>query len=240
MTRRLSAWPLVGLALLAVTGCVYQPGDEASPWTRRATWFSFIAGDDLRAACRPGAPDRFRIIYNGNWSEQVRIYQVGADEPRVLEQRVIEQPSASEFSLSDPLAPWRGTAKSLTLSDEEYAVLLHHLEQSGAYRSPDATLTLAADQFYWLAASCHDGTFHLAAWLYPSDAFAHASFVTWLTAIDTTGIPVNPPRPWPEVATTAGGTGSPYATTTLPRQLPPTGTWSIGIAHDRLIDQLNL
>ena len=29
------------------------------PLTRKFHWFSYVAGDDIRATCRPGDPDRF-------------------------------------------------------------------------------------------------------------------------------------------------------------------------------------
>jgi hypothetical protein len=226
----------MGLFLLA--GCAYQTGDEANPITRKATWFSFVAGDDVRAACRPGAPDRFRMIYNGVWAEQARIYEIGFGGPRQLDERVIQPVEISQISISDPLKPWRGQAKSATLSDADYATLLRDLEQSGAYRSPDETLTLAATDFYWVVASCHDGAFHLTAFLYPSPEFAHATFGVWLEAIDSTGIPFNHPRPWAEVAEAAGGTGSPYAVAAAPRHVQPAGVWSFGIAHDQIVDRI--
>jgi hypothetical protein len=229
---------VVAGGLLGLAGCAYQAGDESNPLARRATWFSFVAGDDLRAACHAGAPDRFRIVYNGVWAEQVRIYEVGVAGPRQLDQRVLEPMRADELSLSDPLKPWRGQAKSLTLSDAEYAALLRDLEQSGAYQSPNETLTLAAVDFYWVVASCHEGAFHLSAWRYPSLGFAQASFATWLGAIDTTGIPFNRPRSRADVALSAGGTGSPYGVTTAPRQIPLAGSWSIGIAQDQVVDKV--
>ena len=229
----------LGLAtLIGIAGCAYQGGGVANPLTRRATWFSFVAGNDIRAACTPGAPDHFRMIYNGLWTEQVRIYELGAAGPRRLDERIIGQPTVDDFSLTDPLAPWRGDGGSVTLTDNQYDALLHQLDISDAYHSPTSTLTLRADAFYWVAATCHEGVFHLTAWLYPSAAFDHASFTAWLAGIDNTGIPFNKPRPWTEVATMAGGTGSAYATTTAPRNLPPATSWSFGIAQDRMVDAL--
>jgi len=225
---------LVALCLAAVlAGCAYAPGDVDNPLTRRVTWFSFIAGDDLRADCRSGAPDRFRLVYNGNWDEQVRIYELGLRGERTLDARVIDRPSLSEIALDDPLAPWRGKSVSTELSPAEYDRLLRDLEASGAYRSPAETLTLASNQFYWTAASCHGGVFHLTAWLYPSEAFARATFPAWLGAVDLTGVPFNPPRPWEQVRS------PPWGTTGEPTFIArPQAPWTIGIAQDALVSRV--
>lgn len=221
-----------------VASCAYQPGDEGNPFTRKFTWFSFIAGDDVRAACRPGAPDRFRLIYNGNWTEQVRIYEVRDGSAPVLEQRIIGAGSVTGLSFSDPLAPWRGVTASAPIPPDEYAGFLRSLVQSRAYASPEDTLTLRSDGFYWTVASCHDGVFHLAAWLYPSDAFSHATFPAWLVAFDRTGVAINPP-PSPGQSNPDASEHPQYDRTSGPdrgaaERLP----WSIGIAHDRLVDEV--
>jgi len=226
--------------LVVLASCAYAPGDASNPLARKITWFSFVAGDDIRAACGPGAPDRFRLVYNGVWAEQVRIYEVGFGGPRQLDQRVIGSGNLSELSVSHLLAPWAGKTASLTLDTDEYASLIRKLEAGGAFHTPGVTMTLAANDFYWIAASCHDGGFHLNAWLYPSDGFAHAAFATWLTALDTTGVPINPPRPWTEVGShNSGGTNSSYSDSGVPaRGARPDSNWAFGISQDRLVDQI--
>lgn len=234
--RRLVPLTAAIVPVMLITGCTYQAGDEANPLTRKFTWFSFVGGDDIRAECRPGAPDRFRLIYNGIWLEQVRVYQIRGGAAPVLDQRVIAPGQLTELWLGDPLAPWRGVTASTAVRSDEYAALLAALDRSGAYTSPSATLTLRSDDFYWTAASCHDGAFHLTAWVYPSDGFSHLTFPAWLTALDRTGIPFNPPRPWWEPGT------DPNAPKTLDRSSGPIRSgpealpWTLGIAQDRLVD----
>lgn len=233
--RSVPIFAVIALVML-VTGCAYQAGDEANPLTRKFTWFSFVGGDDIRADCKPGAPDRFRLIYNGIWLEQVRVYQVRGGATPILDERVIAPDQLTELSLGDPLAPWRGVTASVTLRSDEYAALLQTLTKSGAYTSPAETLTLRSDDFYWTAASCHDGAFHLTAWRYPSDGFSHITFPAWLMALDRTGVPVNPPRPWWQPGT------DPNAPKTLDRIAGPGRTgqetlpWTLGIAQDHVVD----
>ncbi|HEY1720763.1 MAG TPA: hypothetical protein VGG27_05920 [Magnetospirillaceae bacterium] len=221
------------LALAAVSACTYEGGGVNNPLTRKFEWFSYLGGDDIRATCMPGSPDRFRIIYNATWKEQVRIYELGFGGPRRLDEHVIGPGNLISILAEDPLAPWRGTNAAVTLSDEQYGALIRNLMASGAYVSPQQTLTLASTDFYWTVASCHGGVFHLTGWLYPSAGFDSLKFPQWLQGLDQTGIPFNPPKPWTEVATAPPGSadnpvrGSRTAT-----------TWTIGIVQDHLLDQI--
>lgn len=68
----------VALALIvaltaALAGCAYDgaPGDSLS---RRLTYFSYLRADDLRDACEQGGPERYRFVYNAEYSRQVRLY----------------------------------------------------------------------------------------------------------------------------------------------------------------------
>ena len=62
-------------AALTASACTYTGGVE-NPVARKSSWFSFVGGDDVRNRCRPGSPTEYRLVYNGNWSEQVRAYEL--------------------------------------------------------------------------------------------------------------------------------------------------------------------
>ena len=64
---------LVGFALLG--GCAYR-GEIDSPLWQRVTWFSYLGGTDIAQACAAGAGERYRIIYNGRYDEQLRSYEI--------------------------------------------------------------------------------------------------------------------------------------------------------------------
>ncbi len=230
--RRL-ARPVAVLALLLfVVACSYAPGDVANPLTRKFTWVSFLAGDDLRPGCVAGAPDRFRLVYNGNWREQVRIYEIGFTGPRRLDERVIGSGQLKSLSLADPLQPWRGATATVDLTQDQYQRLVDSIAQSGAFASPASAVTLRSTDFYWVAASCHAGAFHLTAWLYPGAPFDRLAFPRQLAALDVTEAPFNPPRPWTGVA------AAPLGTPDNPARGGRGSTdWSIGIAQDHLVDQ---
>src|SRR5476651_878925 len=46
------------------------------PVVRSVSWFGYVGGDDIRAACQPGTRSHIRLIYNALWEEQVRIYDL--------------------------------------------------------------------------------------------------------------------------------------------------------------------
>ena len=184
---RLSAL-LVGVAALA--SCTWTGGDIGNPLERKAHWFSFVSGDDIRATCDATSPDRFRLVYNGVYDEQLRIYELDALR-RVLAIRVVNQGSAGRLSGADPLAPWRAVEAKVQLDQPGYDRLVAAFATGGMFAPPPVGLELPSRSYYWTAATCHQGRYGFTAWKYPSPAFAAMGFDTQLFALDSTGIPVN-------------------------------------------------
>src|SRR6185369_17467087 len=69
-----------------MAGCAYH-GSSASdldnPGVQKFAWFSFLDGHDIREACASlgpqgstGAPAQYRLVYNGQYSEQIRAYEI--------------------------------------------------------------------------------------------------------------------------------------------------------------------
>jgi hypothetical protein len=183
--------------LLVLGACAYR-GDIDQPVTIKATWFSYLNGDDIRAACQGGAPDRFRLIYNGNYEEQLRSYEVtslgggGAGyKARVMDGSGLD---LTHFSLSDPQSMARWTTSQARLDPEELAGLDGALAASGAFGASPQGLRLASEQFYWVMSACRGGVFYFNAWLYPSPRFDQLVFADVLLRYDRTGIALNPLR----------------------------------------------
>src|SRR3954471_11529521 len=76
---------VIALSLFgAMAGCAYH-GDSATdidnPAVQKFAWFSFLDGNDIREACAalgPKAPARYRLIYNGQYEKQLRVYEINA------------------------------------------------------------------------------------------------------------------------------------------------------------------
>lgn len=185
------------LAAILVAGCSYQ-GTIDQPITLKATWFSYLNGDDIRAACQPGAAPRYRLVYNGNYDEQLRAYEVVGDGAGGAFYTVRIQSGAgidlTRFSLGNPqaMAGWRRAEDRM--SPAELAGLEAALEASGGFAPAPTGLRLASEQFYWIVSLCRGGQFYFNAWLYPGARFERLSFVEVLLGHDGSGIAVNPPR----------------------------------------------
>ncbi len=186
--------------LLAVSGCTYSGGVD-NPLVRKATWFSYVGGDDVRNKCGPGSPEQYRLVYNANWNEQVRAYDLRAsatgDGSAMLFTQVFGGYSSdlTMFSLTDPLAPGRGTSGQTKLSPPQFADMVKSINDSGFVSDKVKPGTrLESWDFYWVIAACVDGRFRYNAWLYPSDRYSRIRFAAPLFALDGTNVPPNPVR----------------------------------------------
>lgn len=177
------------LGLLFLVACSTD-GDVSNPILRKLSWFSYLQGDDLRAACGPAAPGRYRLIYNANYTEQVRIYDLGDGEEAHMSQRVLESGNLGAWTLSGPFAPWSGRIAAIDLQPAQMRGLVAALAESGAFGPPAEGLELESRSFFWTLAACHDGRYHFTAW----PQTAPPGFVAQVQAVDATGVPFNPPR----------------------------------------------
>lgn len=189
----------VGLLLAALTGlwgCAYDGGID-NPVVRKVEWFSYLDGADIRSYCVEGALDRYRLVYNARYDEQLRSYELGADGSggAVMTARAMQKRGdLTEITLNDILAPWRWDKAERNLSPAEFQAFGKTLQASGMYDGAPDGLRLWSGDFYWVASGCRDGKFYYAAWLYPEPPYERLKFPDFLYARDTTGVPVNPPR----------------------------------------------
>ena len=186
-----------GIVLLLLSGCAYDGSGD--PVSRKFSWFDYLGGGDIRAACAAGAADRYRLVYNAIYVEQVRTYDlsVNPDGSGTLQSRVFGSPKLSAFSIggiSDLTSPWRGEAVSRRLDAAAVAALDADIAASGAYGPAPEGLRLDSDRFYWTVAACKGGVFRFNAYQWPSDRFAALKFPERLFAWDETGVTVHPPR----------------------------------------------
>jgi len=181
----------------ALVGCVAD-GVAGDPISRRFTWFSMLGGEDIRNACGAGAPARYRLVYNGIYTEQVRVYELWArpDGSAVLDTTVLAGGvTLGASTLSDLGALAGGRRDRVELSPEQSRNLQVAIEASGVLAPPPVGLRLRSDSFYWTAAACVGGRFHFTAFDHPSPRFAALPFPALLFELERSGVAVNPPRP---------------------------------------------
>lgn len=178
------------IALLALAGCT-AAGIAGDPLTRTFQWGDVMAGNDIRRACGPGAPDRWRFIYNGVYAEQVRVYEI---EDGGLEARVFDRPNLANLGgvAFDQFMRGASTRTPITREDLGRIVGVWERDLPKAVRPGDH---LRSDRFFWTTAACRGGRFAAAAFNYPADASSPFAFPAELARFDQTGRPFNPPRP---------------------------------------------
>jgi hypothetical protein len=174
------------------------------PIVRSLNWFSYVASEDIRAACRPGERSRMRLIYNALWEEQVRTYEIflQPDGTAGLTMGVlVDQGAATDVSSirigepSDITGPWRMRRAQRLLSASATSELMGLFQASAAFGPPRDGLRLPDNDFWWTVASCRNGVWGFQAYHYPTDRFANVRFAEKLFALDNVGIAVNRPRP---------------------------------------------
>lgn len=178
------------LVAAALASCTWTGGDIGDPLERKVHWFSFVEGSDIRSTCAAGTPDRFRLVYNAVYDEQLRIYELDGLR-RLLVIRAVNQGSTARLSADDLLAPWRAVEAKVQLDEAGYNRLVESFAKGGMFAPPPVGLELPSHSYYWTAAMCRDGRYGFTAWKHPSAAFAAMGFDADLFALDTTGVPVN-------------------------------------------------
>jgi hypothetical protein len=183
-------------------GCAYHGAgrtDIDNPAVRKVAWFSYLDGNDIREHCAPGAPDQYRLVYNGQYEKQLRSYEIVSDGTpnggAYFVARALGQSNLAEVSLDDLMAPWRWQKSETRLSAAEFAQFRDLLAQSGWGRGAPQGKLLHSRDFYWVAAGCRDGRFHFDAWVDAQGDFRTIRFQDFLLARDKTGVAFRKPMP---------------------------------------------
>ena len=135
---------------------------------RSFNWFSYVAGDDIRANCGKDGRNRLRLVYNAIYSEQVRTYEVFSS-PTARRARIgvlADQGVVSNmllFNGGDVLKPWSMKRGERILTPAETSELMALLQQSAAFGPPRDGMRLPDVDFWWTVASCRDGAWGFQA-----------------------------------------------------------------------------
>ncbi len=191
--------PLAAVAALLVVAACSDVSRIDTPVVGKVSWFAYLGGEDIRAACVPGAPARYRFVYNAVIDEQVRSYDMTqtADGASFDARVPTSAPTLFEFrpGAANAWNPRRADTRSIDRAT--YLAIARQLEADGFGAPPDTKHNLSAWDFYWLVTACADGKFHINAWRNETPEFTALRFPALLFAQDRTEIPVNPPRHYP-------------------------------------------
>ncbi len=202
--------------LLLVQGCAAR-GVTEDPVKRVFTWFSYMNGDDLRAACTQGATNRYRLIYNARWTEQVRSYDIVAARALPGTQGVgvpvdakltaqVFAPAPIFNAYLDRLNGGEATQTAQTrIAPDIFAKLETAIWQNVAQSEREGDW-LRSDRYFWVVMGCREGTFRLTGFEVTPETHDALTFLALLRSIDPIAKPLARPRALPDqpYAQTAG------------------------------------
>jgi len=198
---RLTARFAIGATVLlglAASACTYT-GNADDPVTRRFTYMSYLAADDIRHNCGPNSPDRYRFVYNAEYNRQVRLYEVGiAPDGREgkLETRVFGGVPFDPFEFGFDNCLTERAADRMRLRPREVRMIEDALDDAGFYERPQRPIELWSDRYYWLVSGCVEGVFYQNGYPYPSRRYDRQHFADVLEELDSTGVRFVDPPPY--------------------------------------------
>ncbi|OSQ44689.1 hypothetical protein THS27_05815 [Thalassospira sp. MCCC 1A01428] len=193
-------------AAAILAGCSYTAtSDIANPVVRKASWFSYLNGDDLRTACSAGeAEGRIRIVYNADYYKDVRTFdvtpQTGTDNFTMVS-HMFGPLDVSEMNVSvrSPLGAFSGEPVRQTLTRQQYLTLTDAMQEDGFGTQNRDGLRLHSENYYWVALGCSQKQITLAAWANGDDDLRDLHFPIVLQKVAGQVDPL-PPAPDPDVA----------------------------------------
>lgn len=185
---------LLGLFWLGLGGCMAN-GPSDNPFARSAQWRSYVAATDLRWACAPGSPETLRFVYNGDYKEETRSYDIRREGAgAIMEARRRGSTNLLDMDLLDPLGLWRGQKREVSLDLAAHEQIKAALTASG-FRDAPEDARLRSDSFYWVVSACLGGEFRTNVWAWPSDRYERIRFAQALTSRDGFDSALKDPRP---------------------------------------------
>lgn len=181
--------------VFALSACT-SSGEIDGFFQRKATWASFLSGDDIAAACEAGSETHIRFTYNANRAKQVRIYDlVGGGERWELRSRVLEAGMRLRpMTFSEVAALPDPVDKSRQLSEAQAQAILDGFRSARGYEGVPVGDKVFSPSYFWLAASCRDGRFTFDARDHPDRGFADAEFAPFLFDYDPVDIAIEQPK----------------------------------------------
>lgn len=180
-----------------LASCTTYDGAADNPVERSLTWFSYVAGDDIRASCTAESRDHFRFVYNAVYQKQIRAYDLkGVETGAAFTVRVRNEPgNIANFRIQDPLGPWALEEARADLTNDQASEIIDALSRDAEGAPPAAGQQLASNEYYWIVSGCSVGTFRLWAFDHDRVDVNALEFASALRGLDATGIAFREAKP---------------------------------------------
>lgn len=189
---RLAALFLSGAVL---TACANESGAE-NPIARNLNWFSYVGGDDIRAACDVNGIDRYRFVYNGHYRREIRGYDlVPVEGGAQLTSRARGRSGGiGRFSFDEPFGPWTLNKNVRTITNRQASLIVRALSEDAAKAPPAAGQNMQSYDFFWIVSACSRGKFRLVVFRWPKTDINALAFLPLLLELDQSGVPFGKAR----------------------------------------------
>ncbi len=181
-------------AVVAVAACS-NVEQARTPVVGRLSWFALLEGRDIREACVAGAPARYRLVYNGNFEDQTRVYDLVRTQEGARLQTVVSSAQITLFNYdSNAKNPWQPERESTASLDlDAYRALARAVEADGFGAPTRKDVAFPSWSYYWVVSACAEGKFHINGWMVADKDAPKLTFPALLLAHDKTEIPFAEP-----------------------------------------------
>ncbi|NQV80277.1 MAG: hypothetical protein HQ495_06960 [Alphaproteobacteria bacterium] len=163
--------------------------------SRQFSWFGYVAGEDIRQSCPRTTLDRYRLVFNAEYTKQVRTYDIlQRREGATLQGRVFRGSLLADQSFPSAVEGLLGRSGSAELSAEDFGEFRRSLVDSSSAFT-EMPRYLRSDSYFWVVVQCSNRV--LTTWVFTGPA-AHLEglpFRRFLLSHDPTGIAVRVQRP---------------------------------------------
>lgn len=189
--------------LMAIGGAILlaacqSTGNISDPFSRRSAWVDFISGGDIRAACQPGSIPAYRLVYNANREDQVRIYDlVETADGGVLRVRVLTgKVRLDNRSLNtDFFRSFQPEDTRTELDARNVELIRQAMQADGVFDTPPKEQRILSEWHFWVISACLNGQFWFDVRVDPTPPLENLAFPGVLRAVDFAEAPYPSPPP---------------------------------------------
>lgn len=189
---------LIAVGASVLLAACQSTGNIDDPFSRRSAWVDFIGGGDIRAACQPGSNPAYRLVYNANREDQVRIYDLtetadgGVLRVRVLtgKVRLNNRTLGADFFRS-----FQPEDTRTDLDSRNVELIRQAMQADDVFARPPEPQTLLSEWHFWVISACLNGQFWFDVRVDPTPPLQNLAFPEALRAVDfaTAPYPSAPP-----------------------------------------------
>jgi hypothetical protein len=184
---------VASLGLVLLVGACSLP--NSGVLGRQVNWFDYVTGEDLRQSCPQSTLERYRLVFNAEYTKQVRTYDLlQRGEGATVTGHVFRGGLTADRAFPSAIGGFVGKTGSLELNAAEFKAFQGTVAAASP-APPDEVRYLRSDSYFWVVLMCVNGVLNAHAYTGPADQLEGLPFRRFLLSRDPTGVPVRVQRP---------------------------------------------